>query len=600
MMGVLTHFLGFQINQSERGILIIQEKYVKDLLKKYDINGSSVKTPMVPPNNFVHDLNGIYVNESQYRDSDYVGCNMDRKSTAGDIELHFIPTRYQLADIFTKPLDEPTFKRLICELEVGVTTFRNAIGKNYLSHSSEYAEPPSIEIMEGCGNDNVTLNFTQIFSIHNWALKANQAEATKSPTDHSKETQSSSANDLNPSQPPTSTLVVAGLHKEGQQATCGPTALGVTRHDTSAAFTTEFDLDKSNPNDLVSQQQEKTKFASEGLETILAKPTTGKGASYIEKEIEYAEKQFNTFPDLSSFDDTKKEIKLEDVSKLVLNLDVDFMDLDSPEDDQPIIVEDVKKEEPEEPKETEDASASHPPYPSPSKRSPQPKGKLIKKDKGKKSMSSKDAEEEDIESDSNKKANLIGPIGESYKKKKLKKFDFITKEGDHIHFTEEQIKEQKRIEESVKVDLAKQEVEVGKKELVDLLASDLHLSEWREVMQACPNRKAAGWSTVYGSTKKFKSSVKYEDYPAGTVLNEPYMDMILFNYVQRQDFVTIEDFRDFSNEMLYTLQEIFFILHQGPRLGDHARTFSSLLLDEVDKRNLNPLKKIRAIKQLRQ
>ncbi|GKA82732.1 hypothetical protein Tco_0789480 [Tanacetum coccineum] len=33
----------------------------------------------------------------------------------GDIELHFIPTQYQLADIFTKPLDEPTFKRLIVE-----------------------------------------------------------------------------------------------------------------------------------------------------------------------------------------------------------------------------------------------------------------------------------------------------------------------------------------------------------------------------------------------------------------------------------------------------------------------------------------------------
>ncbi|GJW02122.1 hypothetical protein Tco_1560978 [Tanacetum coccineum] len=34
----------------------------------------------------------------------------------GDIELHFFPTQYQLADIFTKPLDEPTFKRLIVEL----------------------------------------------------------------------------------------------------------------------------------------------------------------------------------------------------------------------------------------------------------------------------------------------------------------------------------------------------------------------------------------------------------------------------------------------------------------------------------------------------
>ena len=34
----------------------------------------------------------------------------------GDIELHFIPTEYQLADIFTKALDEPTFTRLKAEL----------------------------------------------------------------------------------------------------------------------------------------------------------------------------------------------------------------------------------------------------------------------------------------------------------------------------------------------------------------------------------------------------------------------------------------------------------------------------------------------------
>ncbi|GJU61818.1 retrovirus-related pol polyprotein from transposon TNT 1-94 [Tanacetum coccineum] len=34
----------------------------------------------------------------------------------GDIELHFIPTKYQLDDIFTKPLDEPTFTRLKAEL----------------------------------------------------------------------------------------------------------------------------------------------------------------------------------------------------------------------------------------------------------------------------------------------------------------------------------------------------------------------------------------------------------------------------------------------------------------------------------------------------
>ncbi|GJU14105.1 retrovirus-related pol polyprotein from transposon TNT 1-94 [Tanacetum coccineum] len=228
MIAVLTYFLGFQIKQSERGISINQEKYVKDLLKKYDINGSSVKTLMVPLNNLGPDLSGKAVNKTQYRgmigsliylkgtpslgswypkysgfnlkgysNSDYARCNMDRKSTSamssaeaeyvvvagccanilwmksqltnydiiyekvpifcdntsaiailnnpvphsrtkhidiryhfirdhilkGDIKLHFIPTQYQLADIFIKPLDEPTFKRLIVELDQIEFTF---------------------------------------------------------------------------------------------------------------------------------------------------------------------------------------------------------------------------------------------------------------------------------------------------------------------------------------------------------------------------------------------------------------------------------------------------------------------------------------------
>ncbi|GJY92486.1 hypothetical protein Tco_0508268 [Tanacetum coccineum] len=42
----------------------------------------------------------------------------------GDIELHFVPTDLQLADIFTKPLAEPSFTRLVAELD----EFISAIG----------------------------------------------------------------------------------------------------------------------------------------------------------------------------------------------------------------------------------------------------------------------------------------------------------------------------------------------------------------------------------------------------------------------------------------------------------------------------------------
>nr|GEU29534.1 uncharacterized mitochondrial protein AtMg00810-like [Tanacetum cinerariifolium] len=68
MMGELTYFLRLQIKQDGKGILICQEWYTRNLLKKYDIsNSSSVKTPMVPPNNLGHDLAGKPVNETSYR-----------------------------------------------------------------------------------------------------------------------------------------------------------------------------------------------------------------------------------------------------------------------------------------------------------------------------------------------------------------------------------------------------------------------------------------------------------------------------------------------------------------------------------------------------
>nr|GEY27861.1 hypothetical protein [Tanacetum cinerariifolium] len=78
MIGELTYFLGLQIKQDDKGILICQEQYTSNLLKKYEISdSSSVKTPMVPRNNLGFDLKG-------YSDSDYAGCNMDRKSTLAE------------------------------------------------------------------------------------------------------------------------------------------------------------------------------------------------------------------------------------------------------------------------------------------------------------------------------------------------------------------------------------------------------------------------------------------------------------------------------------------------------------------------------------
>ncbi|GJV37042.1 hypothetical protein Tco_1409519 [Tanacetum coccineum] len=170
---------------------------------------------------------------------------------------------------------------------------------------------------------------------------------------------------------------------------------------------------------------------------------------------------------------------------------------------------------------------------SPLKRSSQPERELIKKDKGKEAMSSKDLEEEKTKSDSNDDTiNLNGSMVESSKKKKLKKFDFVT----------EQAKQEMEVRKEEWIDLFGVDVvtkyykaklqydkycdkmfkraqsritncdvltrkgpitlkvyrEDGTDEVIPKFkASDLHLSEWREVVKACPNRKGAGWSTIY-------------------------------------------------------------------------------------------------------
>ncbi|GJS24525.1 hypothetical protein Tco_0453157 [Tanacetum coccineum] len=282
--------------------------------------------------------------------------------------------------------------------------------------------------------------------------------------------------------------------------------------------------------------------------------------------------------------------------------------------------------------------------------------------KGKKEISLEESEKETTNSDSNDddETHVTGSMVEPSITKKLKKFDFITEDGRHVHLIEEEINHQKKLEEDAKAEAAKQEREVRKdivtkccdkmlvlevvnkyyndklqydrycdkmlnrraesritncdvltkKGLITLKvyredgtsevvpnfkANDLHLGEWIE-----KRKHADDIHDYFKANKRLKSSVQYEDHLLGTVLNEPVLGMIMFNSYHRQDFVTIEDLKDFSNTMLYTIQEIFFRRHQGPGLDDHARTFSSLLLAEVDKRNLNLLKQMRTIEQLRQ
>ena len=58
LMGELTFFLGLQIKQTMDGIFINQEKYVRDLLRKYKYDSiPSKNTPIAAPLNLDSDPN---------------------------------------------------------------------------------------------------------------------------------------------------------------------------------------------------------------------------------------------------------------------------------------------------------------------------------------------------------------------------------------------------------------------------------------------------------------------------------------------------------------------------------------------------------------
>ncbi|GJS63878.1 hypothetical protein Tco_0678442 [Tanacetum coccineum] len=572
-----------------------------------------------------------------YADADHAGCQDTRRSTYGSAQflgdkLSYKDgkVRYQFPRSHQSRRDLPRDNPL-----VSVEVLRT----DKQGDSDVYTlEDPTLMLEIVSRIFFLRLNLPD-HSVYKWALKKNQAECPPF-TDHMMAI--CKEKEIVPLKAPKTS---SKAEKKDQQATGGPISLGVTGegahsqlnsgmsasihfkpiyvastfihiesasgHDASTDFTTEVDLGKSTPNDSISKQQ--------GMD----KGTQNYSLDHI---------SIGTNP--SGFVDKTKSAR--DGLKSAHTK----TDLDSPKDDEPIIIQDGSDEEdhaekvqPEEPKETKDASATHPPSPksiqiqeltnqvlllhSQKSKLKEEKTKVedeakiktfdallsllnkvtealnkyaqaiefVSKKTGDTSVPSagqagsypaegekntkQDVEEKKTKSDSDDDTiNLTGLIGKSSKKKKLKKFDFVTKQGDHVHFTEEQIKEQKRIEESIKADIAKQEVEIRKEEWIDLLGvdvvyredgtnkvipnfkdSDLHLSEWREVMKACQNIVGAGEQDpldrlddlarknkkhandihdLFRSTKKFKSSVQCGEHPAGTVLNEPILGMILF------------------------------------------------------------------------
>ncbi|GKA54465.1 hypothetical protein Tco_0753414 [Tanacetum coccineum] len=250
-------------------------------------------------------------------------------------------------------------------------------------------------------NKELTIKPTQVFSVHNWALKPNQTEgppftdhmkaicnldvpvdpkapklssqtkevpqgkkpgaksrlkrkqsskhtseskteASKSKTGQSeKETQSSSAKDKIPSHPSPPTPVVGEINKEAQQAAGGPTSLGATSEE------------GAHPQ-LNSRYNASTDFTAKvdpGLSALNDSITSQQGTN----------EEFRA-------DEISKKIKLEDLSNLLKDTRSAFFTPDSPQDEPIIVLNESEEEEVSKDKDTHESSHDVPkdtstPYP---------------------------------------------------------------------------------------------------------------------------------------------------------------------------------------------------------------------------------------------
>ncbi|GKA28199.1 hypothetical protein Tco_0714367 [Tanacetum coccineum] len=210
---------------------------------------------------------------------------------------------------------------------------------------------------------------TPIFSVHNWALKNNQPggppftahmldickangptkeissntneqpaiqnrcikvrhlpkEAARTQTGDSKRKKKYvTAKDKNPSQPSASTPMVDEMHKEVMQAASVQTSLGGTGEEGANPK-----LTRTNPSVLVDKPQS----GRDGLYTNQPKPETEKGSTDDLFRMD-SDKDNQS----SVGDDDDDEIKLEDLTELIIDKGAEAMDLDSPEDDPPLLI----------------------------------------------------------------------------------------------------------------------------------------------------------------------------------------------------------------------------------------------------------------------
>nr|GEV20775.1 retrovirus-related Pol polyprotein from transposon TNT 1-94 [Tanacetum cinerariifolium] len=121
IIGELKFFLGIQIHQSPCGFFINQAKYAQEILIKHGMTSCDSidygfhfdKIPMYYDSKATIAISCNPVQHSHTKHIDVRYHFIKEKVEKGIVELFFVKTEYQLADLFTKALSEDRFKYLV-------------------------------------------------------------------------------------------------------------------------------------------------------------------------------------------------------------------------------------------------------------------------------------------------------------------------------------------------------------------------------------------------------------------------------------------------------------------------------------------------------
>ncbi|GJT65957.1 hypothetical protein Tco_1017437 [Tanacetum coccineum] len=175
---------------------------------------------------------------------------------------------------------------------------------------------------------------------------------------------------------------------------------------------------------------------------------------------------------------------------------------------------------------------------------------------------------------------LTGSLVESFKQKTLKKFAYINEHGKTFLMTEEEIKKQKEIEQLVKADVAKAEIKQDAEQKGTKKRSQIVMCSQEERIKK-----------RLDNLHKTKEELELDfSIPLGE--QDP---LIKLNELAKKKRKHVDDLHDYFRSTKRSSSDFT----KGLEL-DLARNFSTFLVAEVEKRNLNPSKQIRLIEQLKQ